>query len=153
MFNSPHQAAHYHILGLPLGASCRFLRLAGCASEAQAVTLLTCILEVPASNLDRNIDRTVLVGSEVLTPVVMKSSVFCNIMPCSPLKLNRHFGGTYRLHLQDRRIDRTRNQRDKRSRRWWYVSPKRLLSLNGLRALISEKTILFILSEVYRGLL
>jgi hypothetical protein len=32
------------------------------------------------------------VGSEVLTGVVMKSSVLWDTMPCSPLKINRHFG-------------------------------------------------------------
>jgi hypothetical protein len=34
----------------------------------------------------------------------MKSSVFWNIKPCSPLKINRRFGGTYRLHIQCLRI-------------------------------------------------
>jgi hypothetical protein len=29
--------------------------------------------------------------------VVMKSSTFWNITPCSPLKVNRHFKGTYHL--------------------------------------------------------
>jgi ribosome maturation factor RimP len=33
------------------------------------------------------------VGFEVLTAVVMKSNVFWDIMPCSPLKVNRRFGG------------------------------------------------------------
>jgi hypothetical protein len=33
-------------------------------------------------------------------------------MPCSPLKVNRRFGGTYRLHLQGRRINQARNQRE-----------------------------------------
>jgi hypothetical protein len=28
-----------------------------------------------------------------------------DIAPCSPLKLNWRFGGTYRLHLQDRRVN------------------------------------------------
>jgi hypothetical protein len=46
------------------------------------------------------------VGFEVLTAVVMKSSVFWDITPCSPLKVNRHFGGTYRLHLQNIRISK-----------------------------------------------
>jgi hypothetical protein len=32
------------------------------------------------------------VGFEVLTAVVMNSSVFWDIMPCSPLKVNRRFG-------------------------------------------------------------
>jgi uncharacterized membrane protein YhaH (DUF805 family) len=41
--------------------------------------------------------------------VVMKSTVFWVIMPCSPLKVNRRFGGTYRLHFQGR-ISRARYQ-------------------------------------------
>jgi hypothetical protein len=45
-------------------------------------------------------------GYEVLTASVMKSAIFLDIMPCSPLKVNRRFGGTYRLHLQGRRISR-----------------------------------------------
>jgi hypothetical protein len=35
---------------------------------------------------------------EVLTPVVMKSTIFWDITPCSPLKVNRRFGGIHRLH-------------------------------------------------------
>jgi hypothetical protein len=50
------------------------------------------------------------VGSEVLTVVVMKSFVFWDIMQCSPLKVNRGFGGICRLHLEGRRISRLRNQ-------------------------------------------
>jgi hypothetical protein len=42
---------------------------------------------------------------EVLTAVVMKSSTFWYITPFSPLEVNRHFGGTFRLHLQGRRIN------------------------------------------------
>jgi hypothetical protein len=44
------------------------------------------------------------VGSEVLRVVGMKSVVFWDMTPCSSLKVNRCFGGTYRLHLQSRRI-------------------------------------------------
>jgi hypothetical protein len=44
------------------------------------------------------------VGFEVLTAVVMKSYIFWDITSCSPIKVNRRFGGTYRLHLQGRRI-------------------------------------------------
>jgi hypothetical protein len=40
---------------------------------------------------------------EVLTAVVMKSTNFWDITPCSPLSVNRRFGGTYRLHLQARK--------------------------------------------------
>jgi hypothetical protein len=35
-----------------------------------------------------------------------------DITPCSSLKVNRRFGGTYRLHLQCRRISQARNQRE-----------------------------------------
>jgi hypothetical protein len=54
------------------------------------------------------------VGFEVLTAVVMKSTIFCDIMPCSSLKANWHFRGTYRLHPQDRRISRANNKHKKR---------------------------------------
>jgi hypothetical protein len=38
--------------------------------------------------------RQILVGSEILTAVVMKSSIFWDIMLCSPLKISLHFGAT-----------------------------------------------------------
>jgi hypothetical protein len=44
----------------------------------------------------------------------MKSSVFWDITPCSPLKVNRRFGWTHRLHLHGRRIGRATNQRESR---------------------------------------
>jgi hypothetical protein len=34
--------------------------------------------------------------------------------PCSPLKVNRRFGGTHRLHLKGRNISQARNQRESR---------------------------------------
>jgi hypothetical protein len=38
-------------------------------------------------------------GSEVLTAVVMMNSVFWNIVSCSRLKVNRHYGSAFRpLH-------------------------------------------------------
>jgi hypothetical protein len=43
------------------------------------------------------------VGFEVFTAVVMKSTAFWDIMPCSPLSVNRRIGWTYRLHLQGRK--------------------------------------------------
>jgi hypothetical protein len=39
------------------------------------------------------------VAFEVLAAVVMKSSIFWDIKTCSSLKVNRRFGGIYRLHL------------------------------------------------------
>jgi hypothetical protein len=47
------------------------------------------------------------VGFQVLTTMVIKSPVFWDIMPCIPLKLNRRFGGTYRL-LQGQGISQPR---------------------------------------------
>jgi hypothetical protein len=41
--------------------------------------------------------------------MVMKSSVFYDISPCSPLKIIRCFEEIRRLHLQGRRISQTRN--------------------------------------------
>jgi hypothetical protein len=39
-------------------------------------------------------------GFDVLTVVVMMSSVFWDITPCNPLKVNSRFGGIYWLQLQ-----------------------------------------------------
>jgi hypothetical protein len=46
--------------------------------------------------------------------VVIKHTTFWDITTCSPLKVNQHFRGTYRLHLQGRRISRARNQHESR---------------------------------------
>jgi hypothetical protein len=54
------------------------------------------------------------VGFEVLTAVVMKSSIFRDIMPCSPLKVSRRFEGTRHHHLQGKIIILARNQRERR---------------------------------------
>jgi hypothetical protein len=51
-----------------------------------------------------------VVGLAVLAAVVTQSGSFWDITPGSPLKVNRRFGGTYRLHLQGRRISRSRKQ-------------------------------------------
>jgi hypothetical protein len=34
----------------------------------------------------------------------MKSTIFWDIARCSPLSVNRSFGGTYHLHLQGQKI-------------------------------------------------
>jgi hypothetical protein len=40
------------------------------------------------------------VGFELVTELRMMSTTICwDIAPCSPLKVNRRFGGTYRLHF------------------------------------------------------
>jgi hypothetical protein len=69
----------------------------------------------------------------------MKSTIFWDITPCSPLSVNRRFGGTYRLHLQGRSEQETSvkgvNQRQ--------------LTLNVLYGVISQKIILF--SKILSG--
>jgi hypothetical protein len=37
---------------------------------------------------------------------ILKSTVFWDITACSPLRVNRRFGGTFSLHFQGRRISR-----------------------------------------------
>jgi hypothetical protein len=34
----------------------------------------------------------------------MKNAVFWDVEPCRSREMNRHFGGTYRLHFQSRKI-------------------------------------------------
>jgi hypothetical protein len=51
--------------------------------------------------------------------IVTKNSIFWDITLCSPLKVNIYFGGTYRLHLQGRRISHARNHYASR----WELKP------------------------------
>jgi hypothetical protein len=43
---------------------------------------------------------------------VQGNSVLCNTTPYSPLKVIRRFGGTYRLHVQGRRISQEGKQQE-----------------------------------------
>jgi hypothetical protein len=93
---------------------------------------------------------TYYVGFVVLTTVVWYITL------CSPLKVNRRFGGTYRLHLHGLRISRARKQRSvcnlSRSflawlilgpwRLWRYANPKRRLTFNGLHGVMSQEIVL-----------
>jgi hypothetical protein len=56
-----------------------------------------------------------LAGIEVLTSVVMKSSISWDITPCSPLKANRLFKRKFCPHLHARRLSQARKQRESRS--------------------------------------
>jgi hypothetical protein len=44
------------------------------------------------------------IGFEVLTALIMKSSMLCDITPYSVIKTNQRLGGIHRLHLQRRRV-------------------------------------------------
>jgi hypothetical protein len=51
------------------------------------------------------------------------SSIFWDVTPCSPLKINRSFEGTCGLPLQGRRINQARNQRGSRWKAWFCLPP------------------------------
>jgi hypothetical protein len=59
--------------------------------------------------LKRNMNMN-FVTPELLTAVVMKSSVLWDITPCGSLKVNRCFGGICCLNRYGRRISQTRNK-------------------------------------------
>jgi hypothetical protein len=42
----------------------------------------------------------------------LKITAFWDVMPCSLLKINGRFGGTYRLHLQCRRVSQATNEQN-----------------------------------------
>jgi hypothetical protein len=50
--------------------------------------------------------------SEIVKAVVMKSSVFWDITPCSRFNVERHFRRIYRFHLVGRRISHARNEHE-----------------------------------------
>jgi hypothetical protein len=82
------------------------------------------------------------VGFEVLTAVVMKSSLFCAVTPCSPFKCNTCFGGTCHLHLQGQRISQVGNQHEAGSKPFQQTT----------HIVISWKTELFSMIQVYSDL-
>jgi hypothetical protein len=58
--------------------------------------------------------------NEVLTAVVTKVAIFRDIALCSPY-MNQRFGGTYHLHLQDRKSA----EQDQQASRWqphWFLA-------------------------------
>jgi hypothetical protein len=42
----------------------------------------------------------------------MKSSIFWNITPCNPIKVNRRSRRTYGLHLQGQKVNYARNHHE-----------------------------------------
>jgi hypothetical protein len=77
--------------------------------------------------------QCIYVGFEVLIAVIMKSTIFWDITPCSKLKVNQHFRGTYRLHLQGWRVSKARYQNQAGSG----------LTITGIFSVISQKIKLF----------
>jgi hypothetical protein len=62
------------------------------------------------NSLRRIAKQMLYVGFEVLTAVVMKSTIFWDITSCSPLYFKRCFGGTYSQQLNGGRISRAINK-------------------------------------------
>jgi hypothetical protein len=86
-------------------------------------------LEAVTNTLETSVEGRCKFG--VLTPVDMKSSIFCDIIPCSPLKTNRRFGGkclqqssACYLFQGDFLLGLSFDPED--------VTPKRLLTFSGL---------------------
>jgi hypothetical protein len=78
----------------------------------------------------------------------LKSTIFWDITPCSPLKANRRFVATYRLHLQGRRIRRTRNHRENRWQAQGYIPEDSTLHNHCCKNLKSYMFIMSLLLDV-----
>jgi hypothetical protein len=94
----------------------------------KAVTLLTCIGEVPGSKprlltyffmlLHRCIQANLRIVFEIghghfhvgLEILIIDTSIFWDIRPLSPLKVNRRFGATCRLQFHGRKLSQESNQ-------------------------------------------
>jgi hypothetical protein len=73
--------------------------------------------------------------------VVMKSIIFWGMMPCSLLSMKRRFGGTYRLHLQGRRHNFSKNQEASRWQEFCLlVLGKIIFSTLKMEAICSSET-------------
>jgi hypothetical protein len=76
-----------------------FFQMLYCSKYYQCIN---CLVNTPTKD----------VGFEGLIAVIMKSCVFCDITPCSPLKVSWCFRGTCCFHLQGQRISQARNQHE-----------------------------------------
>jgi hypothetical protein len=84
-------------------------------------------------------------GFEVLRAVLINSSIFWDIKPCSLLKVYWRFGGTHNLYLHSRRVNQARNQHEESTkqfepRKWMQNVPlKYWLTCKGLYGIIFQK--------------
>jgi hypothetical protein len=98
---------------------------------------------------------------------LLKSSIFWDIMPCSPLEVNRRFWGRYRLYLQGWRIFQAWNQHEAGVSCWflaWFIlqlcflpafsclsyssTMKMEVECSSETSVISQKMRLFMISDV-----
>jgi hypothetical protein len=81
-----------------------------------SLTIIFCFSPKECHSVDMNLynfkeaNYILIVGFEVHTAVVMKSSVLWDETPCGPLKGNQCFRGICLLHLQGRRISQAKNR-------------------------------------------
>jgi hypothetical protein len=57
--------------------------------------------------------KSIFVRFQIFTSVTMKNAFFLDVVPCRSY-VSRRFGGTYRLHLQSRKI----HEREKKKGKW-----------------------------------
>jgi hypothetical protein len=65
----------------------------------QDVCDLLLIVFHPLSHVRSYVNMTINVRFEVCTELVTKRFIFWDITPCSPLEVNQHFRGTFRLYV------------------------------------------------------
>jgi hypothetical protein len=82
----------------------------------------------------------------------LKSTVFLDRTPCSPLTVNRRFGGTSPMSSGSNKPSKilARKQVANRALYRWRrdIPPKRRMTFNGLQGVISQKILLFITTTV-----
>jgi hypothetical protein len=59
---------------------------------------------------------------EAITAVTMKNSMVWDIRPCSPMKVNRRFGGIYRLHFRVEKWNKQENSMKQAASRAYFSS-------------------------------
>jgi hypothetical protein len=119
-------AKSLYVLNAGAFTLCKHSR-SSCIAHLRGLTGI-CRQKLPASQLNEHccsgrqvLSPTLLLQSQLApqtlisyppNAIMANSYVFWVIMKCSPLKVNRHFVGTFRLHLQGRRIRQAINQQD-----------------------------------------
>jgi hypothetical protein len=78
--------------------------------------------------------------------VTIKVTIFCDVRPCSPVRIHRRFGGRYYLNLHCRKTSQSRNQQEGRSCLslvFWLIYSRTLKKEARLHGVTSQNTVLF----------